>query len=153
MISGKARAEKATADTEGGALILALQRAAHSTLHALGTRLAGEDLTASEINALALLADGQARAVGELASASGTKPTTLTSLLDRLARRGYLVRDLDPADRRSFLVSLTDQGRPVAQAARAAMSGLEAERLGAVSAAELAGFRAVVRALSEAAES
>ena len=51
--------------------------------------------------------------------------------------------------RRSFLVSLTDQGRPVAQQARAAMGALEAERLGAISGAELAGFRAVVTALSE----
>ena len=132
-----------------GALILALQRAVHVTLYALSARLAALELTASEINALAQLADGRARPVGELAAQTGTKPTTLTSLLDRLVRRGYLVRELDQRDRRSFLVSLTDQGRLVAQQARAAMGALEAERLGAISGAELAGFRAVVTALSE----
>jgi DNA-binding MarR family transcriptional regulator len=144
--------ERAREETDGGALIMALQRAAHSTLHDLGTRLADLELTASEINALALLSDGRVRAVGELAAQSGTKPTTLTSLVDRLVRRGHLARDLDPADRRSFLIGLTDQGRPVAEAARAAMSGLEDERLGAISAAELAGFRAVVHALSGSAD-
>ena len=49
---------------------------------------------------LANLADGRNRSVGEIASDTATKPTTLTSVLDRLERRGYLTRDLDPADRR-----------------------------------------------------
>jgi DNA-binding MarR family transcriptional regulator len=133
-----------------GALILELQRAAHATLHALSARLAALELTASEINALAQLADGRVRAVGELAAQTGTRPTTLTSLLDRLVRRGLVVRDTDPADRRSFLICLTEAGRPVAQSARAAMGAVELERLAPISGAELAGFRAVLHALSEA---
>jgi MarR family transcriptional regulator, organic hydroperoxide resistance regulator len=140
--------DNAFGETGSGALILALQRATHGTLQALASRLAALELTGSEINALAQLADAQARSVGQLAAETGTKATTLTSLLDRLAGRGYLVRRTDPGDRRSFLVSLTDDGRPVAAAARAAMGTLEAERLGGVSDAELAGFLAVVRALS-----
>lgn len=130
-------------------MVLALHRATHATLHVLAGRLAGLHLSASEINVLANLADGRNRSVGELASDTATKPTTLTSVLDRLVRRGYVTRDLDPADRRSFLVSLTADGRRVAGAARDAIADLERAALAAVSDADLAGFRAVTRALTE----
>jgi DNA-binding MarR family transcriptional regulator len=130
-------------------VVLALHRATHATLHVLATRLAGLNLNASEINVLANLADGRNRSVGEIASDTATKPTTLTSVLDRLERRGYLTRDLDPADRRSFLVSLTADGRRIAAAARAAAADLEHAALTGVSDADLAGFRAVTRALTE----
>jgi DNA-binding MarR family transcriptional regulator len=136
-------------ENEQGALILGLQRAAHATLLALSARLADLDLKASEINALANMADGRSRSIGELALETATRPTTLTSLLDRLLRRGYVARELDPADRRSFRVWLTDAGQPVADAARAAMGAVEDLALAAVSDADLAGFRAVVHALTE----
>jgi len=132
-----------------GGVVLALHRATHATLHVLATRLAGLNLSASEINVLANLADGRNRSVGEIASDTATKPTTLTSVLDRLERRGYLTRDLDPADRRSFLVSLTADGRRAAAAARAAAADLERAALAGVSDADLAGFLAVTRALTE----
>jgi DNA-binding MarR family transcriptional regulator len=136
-------------ESETGELILALYRATHATLTALQARLAGLNLTASEINALAILAAGQPRSIGELAAATATKPTTLTSVLDRLVRRGLVVRQLDPADRRSFLVSLTQDGRPVADRARAEMGALERAALAAVTSADLAGFRVVTQAIME----
>lgn len=136
-------------ESGSGGVVLALHRATHATLHVLATRLAGLNLSASEINVLANLADGRNRSVGEIASDTATKPTTLTSVLDRLERRGYLTRDLDPADRRSFLVSLTADGRRAAAAARAAAADLERAALAGVSDADLAGFLAVTRALTE----
>ena len=140
-------------DDEGPAgVILALHRATHATLHALGARLAGLDLPAPDRNALANLADGARRTVGELARATATKPTTLTSVLDRLARRGFIVRELDPADRRSFLISLTPDGEAAARIVAAALRDLERRALATVTEAELAGFRAVVRALLEVPE-
>lgn len=136
--------------TGPGALILALQRATHETLRVLASRLADEHLSGSEINVLANLADGRVRSVGELAAQAGTRPTTLTSLLDRLAGRGLLTRDLDPADRRSFQLRLTAEGQRAAAAAREAMAAIERDRLAAITPAELAGFHAVARALTEA---
>jgi DNA-binding MarR family transcriptional regulator len=139
--------------TEGepGPLILELQRATHATLHALAVRLAGLDLNASEINVLANLADGRSRSVGELASDTATKPTTLTSVLDRLERKGHVTRELDPADRRSFRVSLTPGGRRAAGASRAAMCDIERAALSKMTAADLAAFRAVAAALANGA--
>ena len=130
-------------------MIVALHRATHATLHALGTRLAGLDLSAPDINVLANLADGARRTVGALATATATKPTTLTSALDRLARRGYLVRDLDPGDRRSFLISLTPSGEAAAQTVAAAVRDIERQALAAVTEADLAGFHTLIGALTE----
>ena len=136
-------------ENETGALVLALHRAAHATLGALQARLADLDLNPSEISALANLADGRARSIGELAVDTATRPTTLTGVLDRLVRRGYVVRQLDPADRRSFLVSLTDDGRRVAGAASAAMRDIERAVLATTTSADLTGFRTVTQAIME----
>jgi len=130
-------------------VILALHRATHATLHALAARLASLELPAADINVLANLAGGTRRTVGALATATATKPTTLTSALDRLARRGYLVRDTDPADRRSFLISLTPRGEAAAQRVAAAVHDIERQALATVTEADLAGFHALIDALTE----
>jgi MarR family transcriptional regulator, organic hydroperoxide resistance regulator len=132
-----------------GSVITALQQAAHVTLHALGVRLAHLDLTPSEQNVLAVLADGIRPSVGDLAAATGTRPTTLTSVLDRLERRRLLSRELDPADRRSFLVELTPAGRKAASTVRAVMAELEQAALAALTPAQIAGFRSVARAFTK----
>ena len=130
-------------------VVLGLHRATHATLQALAVRLAGLDLPASEINVLASLAGHRPLTVGALATATATRPTTLTSVLDRLAGRGYVTREVDPADRRSFLISLTPAGQQAAATISAAVSELERTALAGVSPAQRAGFSAVVDALSE----
>jgi DNA-binding MarR family transcriptional regulator len=130
-------------------VILALHRATHATLHALGGRLAHLDLPAADINALANLATGGPHRVGTLASLTATRPTTLTSVLDRLTRRGLVTRELDPADRRSFLVSLTPAGQDAAAQVAAAVRDLERQVLAGVTGADLAGFHALIRTLTE----
>jgi MarR family transcriptional regulator, organic hydroperoxide resistance regulator len=132
-----------------GSVILALHRATHATLHALTTALADLDLPAADIDVLAILADGAGRTVGALATATATRPSTLTSLLDRLIKRGYIARELDAADRRSFLISLTPAGRAVAEHAAAAIADLERPALATVTPAQRAGFHTVIDALTE----
>jgi DNA-binding MarR family transcriptional regulator len=128
--------------------VLALQRATHHTLSALKDALADLQLTASETNALANLADGRPRSVRELSADTGTRATTLTGVLDRLERRGYLARDLDPADRRSFLLSLTPSGETVAKRIAETVAELEKTLLDGLSKAQIDGFHAVIKALS-----
>ncbi len=130
-------------------LVGALHRATHVTLHVLAASLAELNLTGSEQNVLAVLADRRPRAIGQLAAETGTRPTTLTSVLDRLERKGLLVRELDRADRRSFQVVLTAAGRRTAGTVQAAVRELEQAVLAHVSPEEIAGFRAVTRALTE----
>jgi MarR family transcriptional regulator, organic hydroperoxide resistance regulator len=130
-------------------VILALQRATHRTLQALTANLAELDLTASEINTLANLSDRRPRNVRELSADTGIRTTTLTGVLDRLEQRGYLVRELDATDRRSFRLTLTAPGRTVAARVRHAFTHLEREALTGLSTRQLAGFHAVITALQE----
>src|ERR1700676_5350719 len=112
----------------GGGLpgpVLALQKTTHHTLHALGAALADLNLNAAEITALANLGDGGTVNVRQLSERTGTKASTLTGVLDRLENRGYLTRELDPADRRSFRPPLTEGGQAVAGRVRAAVADLE----------------------------
>ena len=131
-------------------MVLALQRATHRTLHALSTALADLKLSAAEINALANLGEGGTLNVRQLSERTGTRASTLTGLLDRLENRGYLVRALDPSDRRSFRLPLTDLGQEVAARALAAIADLERDALSRLDATQLAGYHAVVAALQEA---
>jgi DNA-binding MarR family transcriptional regulator len=131
-------------------VVLALQRATHHTLHALSAALADLSLSAAEINALANLGEGGTLSVRQLSERTGTRASTLTGLLDRLESRGYLMREVEPADRRSFRLPLTDLGQETAARALAAISALEREALSRLDATQLAGYRAVVTALQEA---
>ena len=136
---------------EQGTVVAALQQATHATLHALAVRLEDLGMTASEQNVLAAMAQTRVSSVGELASATGTRPSTLTSVLDRLERRLHLERDVDYSDRRSVLISLTPAGQAAADEVRAAIAALERAALAGVSKQQLAGFFAVTRALTEGA--
>jgi MarR family transcriptional regulator, organic hydroperoxide resistance regulator len=130
--------------------VLALHRTTHCTLHALGSALADLNLGAAEINALANLADRGALSVRELSAETGTRPTTLTGVLDRLESRGYLTRELDATDRRSFRLPLTQAGQAVAVRVRAAVADIERDALAGLSATQIAGFHAVITALQQA---
>jgi DNA-binding MarR family transcriptional regulator len=129
--------------------LLALQRATHATLQVLMAELVDFGLTASEINALAILADGDGRTVSEIGAAAGTRPTTLTSVLDRLERRGHITRGTRPGDRRVVVIELTPSGRLVADTIRQTVVEVEARALDGLPAEALAAFHTVLRALAE----
>ncbi|MEU8800454.1 MarR family transcriptional regulator [Spirillospora sp. NPDC048819] len=129
--------------------LLALQRATHATLQILMAELVDLDLTASEINALAILADGRGRTITELGTAAGSRPTTLTSVLDRLERRGHITRGTRPGDRRVVLIELTASGRATAETIRGTLAAVEARALDGLPPEAVAGFHTVLRALAE----
>jgi DNA-binding MarR family transcriptional regulator len=136
-------------ETNAWSAVLALQRATHASLHLLGTELVDLDLTSSEINVLANLADGRARTISELGADVGSRPTTLTSVLDRLERREHITRGRRAGDRRAVLIELTMSGRQVATAIRMTVNDLENRALGQLSAESIAGLRAGLDALTE----
>ena len=73
-----------------------LPRGEYLTLHALRRRGTPYRATASELAADLLV-----------------PPQTMTSRLDSLERRGYVVRERDPADRRRVQVRMTSRGAAV----------------------------------------
>ncbi len=129
--------------------LLALQRATHATLDVLADELAHLGLSASEINALATLADGRARTVSELAADVGTRPTTVSSVLDRLERRRHITRVAHDGDRRAVLVKLTPTGRRVATTVRRAFTAVEQRALGHLPASSVTALRKALTALTE----
>jgi DNA-binding MarR family transcriptional regulator len=80
-------------------------------------RRAYADLSASGFEALAVLdgADGPLTGT-DIASHLLVTTASITSLLDTLARRGYIERQPHPHDRRKTLISLTDAGRDLVDA-------------------------------------
>jgi len=130
--------------------VLALHRTTHHTLHSLSAALADLNLSAAEINTLANLGGAGTVNVRQLSEKTGTRTSTLTGLLDRLENRGYLTRELDPADRRSFRLPLTEAGQTVAARVLAVITELERNALARLPATQLAGYHAVITALQEA---
>ena len=106
-------------------------------------------LNQAEAHVLAHLAVYGNSTVAQLHSAFGHRRSTLTSILDRLAARGFIARTSSPADRRTFIVSLTPAGKGMAARAYNALLSIEQEVLAAVRRADVNGFRAVARAISE----
>ncbi|MFI5892137.1 MarR family winged helix-turn-helix transcriptional regulator [Actinoplanes sp. NPDC051513] len=130
--------------------LLALQRTTHLTLHALTARLTDLRLTPAEINALGVLADGRERTVSELAADAGSRPTTLTSVLDRLEGRGLLVRGPRPGNRRVVVLTLTPAGEATASRIQQAMTDFEYGALAALPDEAVAAFHTVLAALADA---
>jgi DNA-binding MarR family transcriptional regulator len=128
-----------------GSIVLSVQRAAHATAHAMA--VAGDGLSPAEANAMANL--GEPLTVSGLAAVAGVRPTTLTSLLDRLEGRGLLTRRPSPADRRSLLVELTPAGHEVAGRVRAAITEVERRALGPLAAGERDALVTALEALAK----
>jgi len=77
---------------------------------------AATDLSLPQYRVLGLLASGHERA-GDLAARLAVTKPTLTSLVDGLVERGYVVRETLPGDRRVVRVAITDAGRVAADQA------------------------------------
>ncbi|HJZ03056.1 MAG TPA: MarR family transcriptional regulator [Streptosporangiaceae bacterium] len=69
--------------------------------HSVGTRL---DLKAADLECLDLIARYGPLSPSALARRAGLHPATMTGILDRLERGGWIDRDRDPADRRGVVV-------------------------------------------------
>lgn len=87
--------------------------------------------------------------VGELVRVFGYRKPTMSSMINKLEKRGYLRRLLNESDRRSLLVELTPGGRAISEACRERVQGLDAAILERVSDADLEGFRRVILAISD----
>ena len=114
---------------------LKLIPAIHRVTHQIGFLLeqaADLKVTQAEAHILAHLAEHGPSSVAELHQALAHKRSTLTSILDRLAARGLVTRDVSPRDRRSFVIALTGKGARLAARVLAALEAVEAAAAEAV---------------------
>lgn len=65
----------------------------------------------------------------ELADLLDVPPSMVSVMLNTLQRRGFLVRDTDPEDRRRVLLSVTDDGLSMLQRVKTAWMVLTRDRL------------------------
>ncbi|HUJ55229.1 MAG TPA: MarR family transcriptional regulator [Gaiellaceae bacterium] len=132
--------------------IPALLRASRGAYgHAVRRRLAAagfDDLPRSGPHVLGGMVNTGLSA-GQIVRELGITKQATGQLIDTLVARGYLGRKPDPGDRRRMLIELTPRGRAAAAEVREAVQGVDAELRRKVSAAELAGLRAGLVALTE----
>lgn len=69
------------------------------------------NLPSGHIRALLIIEAGGARTPREVADLLGIGRTSVTGLLDRLEVEGLLTRSIDPGDKRSFILDLTEKGQ------------------------------------------
>jgi DNA-binding MarR family transcriptional regulator len=131
-------------------MIATIERSTHLIASYLERSLPGLPVTQAEAHVLAQLERHGPTPLGELHREFGHKRSTLTSVIDRLENRAWVRREINPADRRSFVIRLTRRGRAPARGVTEALDRLEAEVHGAVSRRDLQGVEAVAAALNEA---
>ena len=104
-------------------------------------------LAADEAHCIAFITAYGPCTMGEVSRVLGLKPSTLTSMVTRLCEQKYLKRQHDKNNRRQILVSTTAKGTKLAETGWKKMEAMENEIRSKVSARDLAGFQAVLKAI------
>ena len=73
------------------------------------------NLTGGTLRALLAIEANEATTPARIAEAMNINRTTMTGILDRLEADGLITRTLDPDDRRSFIIALTQAGHAIIQ--------------------------------------
>jgi DNA-binding MarR family transcriptional regulator len=95
-----------------------------------------------------VVALGQSAQMADIIGALGVSKQAAGQLVDTLAGRGYLQRDIDPDDRRRLLITLTPRGSAAAEVVRNTVDAIEADIAVEVGARSVAHARDVLSALS-----
>src|SRR4051812_8880674 len=124
----------------------------HRATHRIGLFLADlreDGVSQGEAHILALLASSAPATIAELHRGLAHKRSTLTSILDRLAARGLITREVGAEDRRTFVITPTPRGVQIARRVHRHLIDLE-EAIGRrVTADDVRGFIKVVSAVEE----
>src|SRR5438270_13838205 len=88
-------------------------------------QMEGTGLAPQEGHLLSYLRSYAPCPIAEVVTVFGLRGSTATAVLDRMEARGFVVRRLNPDDRRSFLLDLTDEGRTLAEQVQISVDKLE----------------------------
>jgi len=105
-------------------------------------------VTASQRLTIRIIGLMPGSAAGVLAEILHLHPSTLTGVLRRLEERGFVSRQRDPEDGRRALFHLTDKGREIDGIKSGTVEAGVRRALAGVSARQLAGAKAILRALA-----
>jgi DNA-binding MarR family transcriptional regulator len=124
----------------------------HRATHRIGLYLAtlrDDGLSQGEAHILALIATSGPATIAELHRGLAHKRSTLTSILDRLAARGFITREVGASDRRTFVIAPTAKGASIARRVHRHLLDLEEAVGRRVSADDLKSFMKVVSAVED----
>lgn len=124
----------------------------HRATHRIGLYIADlrdDGLSQGEAHILALLASSAPATIAELHRGLAHKRSTLTSILDRLADRGLITREVGAEDRRTFVITPTPKGAPIAKRVQRHLADLEDAVGKRVTAEDVKAFLKVVAAVEE----
>jgi DNA-binding MarR family transcriptional regulator len=125
-----------------------IQRASHVIGRHLEAALAEVGVDQGEAHVLSALAAGP-RTVASLVEAVGVKRSTLTNILDRLETRGLARREINSADRRSFVVRPTRAGERAARKVARKFDAVDVQLARTTTTRERQAFEAVLAKLEE----
>ena len=115
-------------------------------------RLLPFNLTTSQYFVFNALCMGDGVSIGELGERVFLDSSTLTGIIDRMERSGYVERRPNPEDRRSVLIYLTDKARELGPRILEFADDLDATLRQPFSQEEMKTFEQVLRALAETPE-
>ena len=124
----------------------------HRATHRIGLYLADlrdDGLSQGEAHILALLATSGPATIAALHRGLAHKRSTLTSILDRLADRGFITRAVGADDRRTFVITPTARGRRAAARVHQHLADLEQAVARRLTSADVKGFKNVIAAVEE----
>jgi DNA-binding MarR family transcriptional regulator len=124
----------------------------HRATHRIGLYLADlrhDGLSQGEAHILALLATSGPATIADLHRGLAHKRSTLTSILDRLADRHFITRDVAADDRRTFVITPTASGRRAAMRVHQHLADLEQAVARRITSADVRSFRKVMAAVEE----
>ena len=124
----------------------------HRATHRIGLYLADlrdDGLSQGEAHILALLATSGPATIADLHRGLAHKRSTLTSILDRLADRGFISRDVGAEDRRTFVITPTASGRRAARRVHRHLTDLEQAVARRITSADVRSFKKVMAAVEE----
>jgi DNA-binding MarR family transcriptional regulator len=125
----------ATAGTDVARLRMALARLARRLRQ---EAMSVDDVTPSQISAMASLEKLGGATLGELAGAERVQPPSMTRIVARLEDGGFVTRTTDPTDRRFVRVELTAAGRDFMDKSRTRRDAYLADRVADLSPSEQA---------------
>jgi MarR family transcriptional regulator, organic hydroperoxide resistance regulator len=127
----------------------------HKASRQIATHLEGPSAAAGvsprEGHLLSYLRSYEPCAVGDLLRVFGLRPSTMTSMLDRLDAQGLLLRVAGTEDRRRVILRLTRRGRATADRLRECLAAFESRVRAHADPRDIQGFHAVMDAIALAA--
>lgn len=130
-------------------IVQGVHRILKSSHQAARLKLGRTTVAGSELWALVTLSESDCMTIGDLAARMYVHISTLSLLIDRLARAGLVKRDRCRSDRRVVYVCITPQGRKLLRAAPVPPRARLPKGLERLRTPELVHLRAAVSRLTE----